>query len=177
MREPSAPRAHALRDFQQQLTQRLQQARRTRSAAQSCIAVSTGVRRWLFDLRHTAELLPLAGITPVPFSRDWYLGLTNHRSQLTGVIDLDAFVGASHMPWQTGDRVLALSPALPLRCAIRITQMFGVVDRANFSPLPSGASQAAWRPLSFTDADELHWDWVDLPALMRDPVFLDIARR
>jgi twitching motility protein PilI len=177
MREPTAPKAHALRDFQQQLTQRLQQARSMRSAAQSCIAVSTGLRRWLFDLRHTAELLPLAGVTPVPFTRDWYLGLTNHRSQLTGVIDLDAFVGASSVPWQAGDRLLALSSSLPLRCAIRVTQMVGVIDRASFRPVPNDATQVAWCPLSFSDVDELRWDWVDLPVLMRTPAFLEIARR
>ena len=177
MRDTSAPRAHSLQEFQQQLTQRMQQARSEHAAAQSCIAVSTGTRRWLFDLAHTAEMLTLAELTPVPFTHDWYLGLINHRSQLTGVIDLDAFAGAAPASWQAGQRVLALSPALPLRCAIRVTQAPVVVDRARLRPVASDPAHAAWCPQSFIDAGGLRWDSVDLPALMATPAFLDIARR
>ncbi len=177
MRETQAPRSHALHEFQQRLSQRLQQASREHASAQSCIAVSTGARRWLFDLAHTAELLPLTGLTPVPFTRDWYLGLISHRSQLTGVIDLEAYAGASPAQWQAGDRLLALSPALPLRCAIRVTQMSGVVDRSRFKPLLRDPAAAAWCPQSFSDSDDQRWDWIDLPALMKTPAFLDIARR
>lgn len=177
MPEPSASRPQTLQAFQRQLTQRVQQARSERVTAQSCLAVSTGVRRWLLDLAHTAEMLPVTEMTPVPFTRDWYMGLINHRSQLTGVIDLDAFVGASTAGWQSGDRLLALSPALPLRCAIRVTQVSGVVDRSRFSAMPRDAMQPDWCAQSFSDADGLRWDWVDLPALMQTPAFLDIARR
>ena len=177
MRDTSAPRAHSLQEFQQQLTQRMQQARSEHAAAQSCIAVSTGTRRWLFDLAHTAEMLTLAELTPVPFTHDWYLGLINHRSQLTGVIDLDAFAGASAASWQAGDRLLALSPTLPVRCAIRVVQVSGVIDRTRLIALPRDAAQPGWCPQSYSDADGLRWDRVDLPALMATPAFLDIVRR
>lgn len=173
----SAPRASTLHEFQQQLTQRMQQARSEFAAAQSCMAVSTGARHWLFDLAHTAELLPLPEITPVPFTRDWYLGLINHRSQLTGVIDLEAFAGASTAHRKTGERLLALSPTLPLRCAIRVVEVIGVVDRARFCAAPVDPVQPAWCPRSFIDTDGLRWDWVDLSALMNTPSFIDIARR
>lgn len=175
MAEPSAPASRTLHEFQQQLSRRMQQARGAQASAQSFIAASTGTRRWLFELAHTAEMLPQAELTPVPFTHPWYLGLINHRSQLTGVIDLDAFAGAPSVRWQAGDRVLALSAALPLRCAIRVAQAPAVVDRARFRP--AGTGQAAWCPQSFTDADGLRWDRVDLPVLMATSAFLDIARR
>lgn len=177
MREPTAPRSHSLQAFQQRLSERMQQARREHAGARSCIAVATGARRWLFDLAHTAEMLTLNELAPVPFTRDWYLGLINHRSRLTGVIDLDAFAGASQAQWQAGDHLLALSPALPLHCAIRVTQIIGVVDRTRFRQLTPDPAQAAWSPQSFIDADGARWDQVDLGALMKTPAFLDIARR
>ena len=98
MRDTSTPGQRSLQEFQQQLSLRMQQARRAHASSQACLAVTTGVRRWLFELAHTAEMLPLAGLTPVPFTRPWFLGLINHRSQLTGVIDLDAFAGALRDP-------------------------------------------------------------------------------
>jgi twitching motility protein PilI len=177
MHASSAPRKGALHEFQQQLTQRMQQARREPAAAQSCMAVTTGARRWLFDLAHTAELLPLKELTSVPFTRDWYLGLISHRSQLTSVIDLEAFAGTSPAHWQTGDRLLVLSDTLPLRCAIRVMQVIGVVDRKRFVAVTDDTTLADWCPRSYTDADGLRWDWIDLPALMKTPAFLDIARR
>ncbi len=177
MRDTSTPGQRSLQEFQQQLSLRMQQARSAHASSQACLAVMTGVRRWLFELAHTAEMLPLAGLTPVPFTRPWFLGLINHRSQLTGVIDLDAFSGASPASWQAGDRVLALSPALPLRCAIRVTQAPAVVDRARLRPAASDPAHAPWCPQSFIDAAGLRWDSVDLPALMATPSFVDIARR
>ncbi len=177
MHASSASPSGTLREFQQQLTQRMQQAHREHAAAQSCMAISTGTRRWLFDLAHTTELLPLTDLTPVPFTRDWYLGLISHRSQLTGVIDLEAFAGASQAQWQTGDRLLALSHALSIRCAIRVVQVIGIVDRKRFIETPVDTLQVDWCPRAYVDTEGLHWHWVNLPALMNTPAFLDIARR
>jgi twitching motility protein PilI len=177
MRASSVSPSGTLHAFQQQLTQRMQQANRENAAAQSCMAVSTGQRRWLFDLAHTAELLPLTDLTPVPFTREWYLGLISHRSQLTGVIDLEAFAGGAQTQSQAGDRLLALSHTLPLRCAIRVVQVMGVVDRQRFTAVPDDATQPDWCPCVYVDTEGLQWHWVDLPALMKTPAFLNIARR
>ena len=177
MREATSRKSQALHEFQQRLSQRMQQARSANVGAHSLLAVVTGKHRWLFDLAHTAEMLTMAELTPVPFTRDWFLGLINHRSQLTGVIDLDAFAGAPSFPWQPGDRLLALSPSLPLRCAIRVTQVSGVVDRSRFKALDSDSSQAAWRAQRHVDEQGLQWERIDLPALMATPAFIDIARR
>ena len=170
-------KSQALQEFQQRLSQRMQQARSRAIGAQSLLAVVTGTHRWLLDLAHTAEMLTMAELTPVPFTRDWFLGLVNHRSQLTGVIDLDAFAGAPAVPWQPGDRLLALSPALPLRCAIRVTQVSGVVERSRFTAVDRDASEPAWRAQRYIDAGSIRWERIDLPALMATPAFVDIARR
>lgn len=177
MRESSGPQPSRLKEFQQRLSQRMQQASREHASGQACIAVSTGKRRWLFDLAYTAEIIAPIALTPVPFTCDWYLGLINHRNQLTSVINLDVFAGVSGARWQAGDRLLVLSPALPLRCAIRVEQMHGVMDRSRLQPVARDAVQADWCTQSFNDADGLQWEQVDLPELMKSPAFLDITRR
>jgi hypothetical protein len=109
-------------------------------------------------LTHTDEILGGQQPTPVPFTRDWYLGLVSHRGQLIGVIDLEGFAGADPKPWQQSDRLLALSSTLPVLCAIRVTQMIGVIDQvhlnpAHFNPKVPSATPPSWAPHSFNHSD------------------------
>ena len=169
-----------LKNFQQQLTQRLQSAQRTHQSESCYLACRTDTQRWLFELAHTEQILAGEVPMPVPFTRPWFKGLVNFRSQLIGVIDLDVFAGAEPMPWQTNDRVLLLSSALPIRCGIRITQTTSVIDRTHLSPVtPSPAltsHQPSWVTQTFTDANGQSYYCVDLVALMALPAFLDIAQ-
>ncbi len=179
-------RLGSLQSFQQQLAQRLQHAQKSNGSAKSYLACATGRQRWLFDLTHTDEILGGEQPTPVPFTRDWYLGLVSHRGQLIGVIDLEGFAGADPKPWQQSDRLLALSNTLPVPCAIRVTQMIGVIDQAHlntayFNPahfnskVPS-TTPPSWVPHSFIHKDGSHYLGVDLMMLMAQPTFLDIAQ-
>jgi twitching motility protein PilI len=171
----------SLQSFQQQLAQRLQHAQKSNRSAKSYLACATGKQRWLFDLTHTDELLGSEQPTPIPFTRDWYLGLVSHRGQLIGVIDLEGFAGAESTSWQQSDRLLALSSTLPVPCAIRVTQMIGVIDQAHlnpahFNPKVPSAIPPSWAPHRFTHSDGSHYFGVDLLMLMAQPSFLDIAK-
>lgn len=170
-------RTAGLRDFQQQLARRLQQAASERGSTRDCVAVSTGVRHWLFDLGCAAEVIAVPALAPVPFTCAWYLGLISHRGELAGVIDLDGVAGAPVRPWRETDRLLVLSPALPLRCAIRLSQLAGIVDRAAMRAIAREPGLPDWAPASHEDADGMRRAWVDIDALMRDPAFIDIGRR
>ncbi len=166
-----------LRDFQQQLAHRLQQAATVRGQIQDCIAASTGTRHWLFELACAAEVIAVPALTAVPFTRPWYLGLINHRGELAGVVDLDGLSGAPVQPWCATDRLLVLSPALPLRCAIRLSHLTGIVDRTAMREAGRDHDLPDWSPLSLEGADGVRRAWVDIDALMRDPVFIDIGCR
>jgi twitching motility protein PilI len=166
-----------LRDFQQQLARRLQAAAAVRGTTQDCVAASTAARRWLFDLACAAEVIAVPTLAAVPFTLPWYLGLISHRGELAGVIDLDGLTGAPVTPWADTDRLLVLSPALPLRCAIRVSQLTGIVDRAALRAAPRDPVLPGWSPWSYDDDDGVRRAWVDLDALMRDPAFIDIGWR
>ncbi len=181
METSTVTRLGSLQSFQQQLAQRLQHAQKSNGSAKSYLACATGRQRWLFDLTHTDEILGGEQPTPVPFTRDWYLGLVSHRGQLIGVIDLEVFAGADPKPWQQSDRLLALSSTLPAPCAIRVTQMIGIIDQAHlttayFNPKVSIATPPSWVSHSFTHSDGSHYFFVDLMMLMAQPSFLDISQ-
>lgn len=174
-------RLGSLQSFQQQLAQRLHHAQKSNSRKTSYLACATGKQRWLFDVTQTEELLGGGQPIPIPFTRDWYLGLISHRGQLIGVIDLEGFAGANPAPWQPNDRLLVLSNALPVPCAIRVAHMIGVIDQANLSsahPNTVGlsATPPSWATHSFAHSDGSHYLGVDLMMLMAQPSFLDIAQ-
>lgn len=178
MEAAGASARHAgLRDFQQQLSNRLQQVAALPRSTQDCIAASTPARYWLFDLACAAEVIAVPALTSVPFTRAWYLGLINHRGELTGVVDLDGLCGTPVGPWRETDRLLVLSSALPWRCAIRLAQLSGIVDRSALREAGRDADLPGWSPASFEDASGIRHAWVDLDALMRDPAFIDIGCR
>lgn len=165
-----------LREFQQGLAQRLQQAQRTPGGNGSFIAVVTGTRRWLFDLAQVSEVIAVPELFAVPFTQSWYLGLFNHRSQLTGAIDLEAFATATETAPGASDRLLVLSPALPLRCALRVTQVLGMVGAERLRPHAGEREPAPWARTVRVGDDDGNWVAVDALALTRDPAFIAIAR-
>ncbi len=171
--EPLA--SHRLRDFQQQLSRRLQQVADLHGATQDCVAGATAARHWLFDLAFIAEVIAVPAITAVPFTRPWYLGLINHRGDLAGVIDLDGLTGASVAPPRDGDRLLLLSSSLPVRCALRVAQLGGTLDRASLRELAPDTALPAWGSASYEDAAGTRRHWLDIAALLRDPAFIDIS--
>ncbi len=171
-----APSA-GLRDFQQQLAHRLQLAADAHDTIQDGLAVVTASRTWLIGLAHVAEVIAVPAITTVPFTKPWYLGLFSHRGELAAAIDLDGLLGAPVPPRRDTDRLLLLSPSLPLRCAIRVAQLTGIVDRAALQESESDSQLPAWSPARFEDAAGVHHACIDIDALMRDPAFIDIGCR
>ncbi len=173
----SAAEPLTLRDFQQSLARKIQHAAQTPASGQACIAVTTGMRRWVFELTQVIEVIPLPDLSPVPYTHSWYLGLFSYRSQLTGVIDLEAFADAHEGSYSVSDRLLVLSPVSDLRCAIRVTQVNGVLLRESLRPSVPDATPAAWISEVLIDGDGKPWAAVDLAALSADPAFIAIARR
>lgn len=113
----------------------------------------------------------------VPFTRPWYLGLIHHRGDLVGVVDLEQFTGAPASPRRETDRLLLLSSTLPVRCAVRLSRLAGIVDRSALRPAARDSTLPEWSPMSFEDADGIAHAWIDINALMRDPEFIDIGSR
>jgi len=173
--DPSARRAR-LRQYQQQLLERMQAARTSSGARAHQLGVEIGGVRYLIDLTEAGEIVPLPVLTAVPLTQPWYLGLANIRGSLVGVVDLGLYFGrtsgrTSGQPAAPGTapqgaaRIITLTPALGVPCGLLATRVFGLRHAADMQP--DGRQ--------LRDADGQAWTPLALAALVREERFLQVG--
>ena len=167
----------ALRELQSRLAGRLQAAR-TEGVQASWLAVEAAGRKYLFPLAQSGEIFPFAATQPVPYTREWFLGVANLRGGLYGVIDLASFVGGK-LPVQRSDagraesRLVALNTMLDVNSALLIDRLAGLrgLDAfASSSDAPEGSPD--YFGSGYTDAGGAYWQEINLQALSQQPQFL-----
>lgn len=169
--DPSARRAR-LRQYQQQLLERMQAARTSSGTRAHQLGVEIGGVRYLIDLAEAGEIVPLPALAAVPLTQPWYLGLANIRGSLVGVVDLGRYWGqAGGRPAAQGTapqgaaRVITLAPALGVPCGLLATRVFGLRHAADMQP--DGQQ--------LRDADGQAWTPLALAALVREERFLQVG--
>lgn len=81
----------------------------------------------LLPLSEAGEISAYAGSIHVPHTRSWFLGVTNLRGQLQGVVDLGGFLGLGASDIDAGNGwVVALNSRLEANCALRVDQLAGL---------------------------------------------------
>ena len=168
-------RRQALREFQRELVERTQRARVGNNSEQMRLAVQAGDQQLLLDIAHAAEVIAYEGVKRVPHTAVWFLGLINCRGRITGVMDFSGFLGHPVKPLQDSDRLLVLSDALEVACAVRVSRVTGLVSLSDFSMQSKSADEPAWVRSVFVDRESRTWRLLDLPLLMGDPKFLDVV--
>jgi twitching motility protein PilI len=172
-------RRDRLREFQTGLADKLRRAQGTPLAVNR-LGVQIGPHRLLVDLADAGEILAVPEIMPVPLTKPWYRGLANVRGSLLGVVDLSLFAGGPPTPLDKESRVLAFSADLQFSTGLLISRMLGLRSAADLvaddATTASQALFAPWVRARLCDAQEVHWQEIDLAALTADPRFLDIAR-
>lgn len=164
--DPSARRVR-LREYQQQLLERMQAARTSSGARANGLGVEAGGVRYLLDLLEAGEIVPVPALTRVPLTRPWYLGLANIRGSLVGVVDLAAYLGqpAPGSAPQGAARIVTLAPALGVPCGLLVTRVLGLRHAADM--VPDGDK--------LVDADGQAWTPLALAALVREERFLQVG--
>ena len=166
-----------MREFQRQLVERAQHARSGNNSEQMRLAVQAGDQQLLLDIAHAAEVIPYEGVKRVPHTVAWFLGLINCRGRINGVMDFSGFMGHPLKPLQDSDRLLVLSDALAVPCALRVSRVTGLVNLSDFSLQSRPAGEPHWVRSVFFDRESCAWRLLDLPRLMDDPKFLDVVAR
>jgi twitching motility protein PilI len=170
----------ALRELQARLATRLQAAR-TEGVQASWLAVESGGGKFLFPLSQSGEIFPFSATQPVPYTREWFLGVANLRGGLYGVVDLASYVGGQS-PVQRSDarraesRLVAFNAALEVNCALLIDRLAGLRNMDAFAssgPPPEGAPD--YFGTGFTDNNGAYWQEINLQALSQQPQFLSIG--
>ena len=169
-----------LRELQSRLAGRLQAAR-TEGVSAAWLAVEAGGQNYLFPLSQSGEIFPWSALQPVPYTQRWFLGVANLRGGLYGVVDLASYAGGT-VPVarpdlvRTESRLVALNAALEVNCALLIDRLAGLRSTETFvasETAPVGSP--AYFGHRFTDANQVHWQEINLQVLSQQPEFLSIS--
>jgi twitching motility protein PilI len=166
----------ALRDLQSRLAERLQAAR-TEPLARSWLAVECSSRGFLFPLREAGEIFPMAPMVPVPHSHRWFLGVSNLRGHLHGVVDLAGFLGvkSSDAPREQA-RLVGFNQALDINCVLLVDRLSGLRSEEDLTrDADDGVTRPTFAGARFRDSSERVWQELHLAELAGDESFLRIV--
>ncbi|MFL6633897.1 MAG: chemotaxis protein CheW [Massilia sp.] len=163
--QKGAARRARLRQYQEQLLERMQAARTSSGARAHQLGVEIGGVRYLLDLVEAGEIVPLPPLAAVPLTQPWYLGLANIRGNLLGVVDLARYLDGKAVP-TPGTRLVTFAPGLGFPCALLVAKVVGLRHAADMTPLDA----------RLRDADGQEWTPLSLAALAREERFLQVAR-
>jgi twitching motility protein PilI len=171
--DPAARRTR-LREYQEQLLERMQAAKGGGGAPIQQLGMQVGGTRYLLDLLEAGEIVPSVPLARVPLTLPWYLGLANVRGTLVGVIDLARYLGAESGPSGSassgaaqGMRLVTFAPTLGFNCALLAERVFGLRQ--------AGSMRREGEVLR--DADDNLWTPLSLAALVREERFLHVAQQ
>jgi len=167
----------ALRELQSRLAERLQAAR-TQERGKSWLAVECSSRGFLFPLKEAGEIFALAPILPVPHAHAWFLGVSNLRGHLHGVVDLAGFLGVkTGEPPREQSRLVAFNAELDINCALLVDRLAGLRSERQLSA-QAGVDDGPRPPFvgaRYADDTGRSWQELNLAALAADEAFLRIV--
>ncbi len=164
---PSDPagRRSRLRQYQVQLLERMQAAKNNTGARVNQLGVQIGTRRYLLDLTEAGEIVPLGPLTDVPLTQPWYMGLSNIRGNLVGVVDIARYLGHAATPVGPDSRIVTFATHLSFNCALLVERVFGLRNAVDMQ----------FDGELLRDADGNEWALLDLAALVQETRFLHVG--
>jgi twitching motility protein PilI len=166
----------ALRELQTRLAERLQAAR-TEPLAKSWLAVECSSRGFLFPLRDAGEIFAMAPMVPVPHSHRWFLGVSNLRGHLHGVVDLASFLGVkSSEPSRDQARLVGFNQSFDINCVLLVDRLAGLRSEEELTPEGEEVgTRPAFAGARYRDASARVWQELNLAELAGDESFLRIV--
>jgi len=156
----------SLRQFQQDLAQRLQSAK-AQPAAATRLGVQCGTGYWLIDLADAGEIVPVPDILPVPMTKPWFVGVTNIRGSLYSVA----------APRSQDNRLVLAGARFGINAAIMVTRILGLRNPRDFTPTGEAvpAGDAPWMGTHWRDGESRLWHELKLQQLVEHQDFLQVG--
>jgi twitching motility protein PilI len=164
----------SLRDYQRELAERLKGAA-AGGASASRLGVKAGGEAWLVSLADAGEVIPAPAITPVPLTKPWFRGVANIRGKLYSVVDFPAFLGGAGVVASEQVRLLLLGEKFRTGSALLVDRLLGLRGAESFQARPAAAGGPSWLKAEYGDKEGTHWKELDVPRLVQDPAFLEVA--
>lgn len=166
----------ALRELQSRLAEKLKAAK-TQERLKSWLAVECAGHGFLFPLQEAGEIFPYVQPVPVPYTSRWFVGVSNLRGRLHGVVDLAGFLGvrgnehAREQSW-----LVAFNTELNINCALMIDRLSGLRNVEQLKPqADDGDSKPSFVGAQYVDENNRTWRELNLAALSNESAFLQIA--
>lgn len=164
-----------LRDFSAQLAARLQAAP-SPLAEPGRLAVRIGTRSYLLDMNSAGEIVSVPPVTPVPWTKPWFLGLANVRGRLVGVVDLPQLSGGAPIKADDAQQLVVFNESMKFNVGLLITRAFGLRNTKDLEPVALPRDQARpWECKAFLDADGTRLVEIDLQGLTTYDEFTSIG--
>jgi twitching motility protein PilI len=175
----------ALRQLQTRLAEQLQQAQ-AEGVVAGWLAVELTGDNYLLPLAQSGEIFSLAPIQKVPYTHTWFLGVSNLRGYLCGIVDLASFIQADlqstgaqrplHNRAGEHARLVTLNSAIEVNCAFLIDRLNGLRRATDFvSREAPPAGSPSFLSAQYRDTTGITWTELDLQQLVSSPDFLSIA--
>ena len=161
-------RRFSLREFQQNVLNRLQQREAAGSHA-STLGIQLGGENWLVDMGDISEVLPPPPLTSVPLTKPWYRGVSNIRGNLYSISDLAAYLGKPEVVHEGRGRVLLVNPKFSFNAGLLVSRVLGLRDVSNWQRTESEAG------VDYQDEQGQTWHKLDIDRLLQQPEFLQIG--
>lgn len=166
----------ALRDLQSRLADRLKAAR-TQERGRSWLAVECAAHGFLFPLREAGEIFAVAPLAAVPHSQRWFLGVSNLRGHLHGVVDLGIFLGlkGGEAPREQA-RLVGFNQSFDINCVLLVDRLSGLRSEAELTlESDDGVVRPGFAGARYRDASARVWQELNLASLAGDEAFLGIV--
>jgi len=160
----------SLRDFQQELVERLKGAA-DQSTSGSRLGIQVGGANFLLRLDEAGEVLPVPPVTSVPLTKAWFLGLANIRGNLHSVIDLALFMGGEPTPRTAEARIMLVAERYKVNAALLISRMTGLRNVQQLEQ-DNAADLRPWIAASYRDSEGRLWQELAAGELVRHDDFL-----
>ena len=167
-------RRTGLREFQLSVAERIRTAS-SRAALSSKLGFQVASDNWFVALHQVNEVIPVPPTVTVPLTHSWFRGVANVRGNLYGIVDFSAFRGTEAIAPGVERRVILVSDRLIGGSGLLVSRMLGLRSPEQFVPAPRPADAPPWVGAVFTDAGGSRWLELDLPALVREPRFLEVG--
>ena len=173
-----------MRDFQDRITKRLALAQEGTFTA-GWLAASIGGDRYIFPLVQSGEIVPMATISNVPYTKDWFLGVINSRGRIYGGVDLAAYIefgsrtrelGKSRPIRQADTSFLGLNPSLGTNTVFSVEKIYGLKTAEDFVEVEVPVTNKPdWMGEQYIDTSRAAWQEVNLQRLVQSQAFLNIG--
>ena len=172
----------SIHQLQERLAQRLAVSSQSGAVA-TWLAIELADERFLLPLKHSGEIFSLPTVNFVAHAKKWFLGVSNLRGLLYGVVDFAHFLQLPKAMVENADRgneacLVALSDIFGVNCAFLVDRLLGLRSHEEFvGSRTLHDNRHPYFVSELKDKNGLLWREIDLSQLVTNTSFLDIRSR